>query len=122
MRVTLFSNGKGVIHGKEPRRIVGDRDGVLKIGKQEINVSADKEEILPILFYGATGEYNATFTDTKGVVFTLEKVTLSEGRIVSPPAESVELIELRVRVDKDEKDIEYLKKIFDTNSLNFLIK
>ena len=122
MRVTLFSNGKGVIHGKEPRRIVGDRDGVLRIGREEIKVSADKEEILPHLFYGATGQYNATFTDSKSQVFELEKVTVRDGYIISPPPESVELIELRVRVDKDEKDIEVLKNIFDTNSLNFLIK
>ena len=77
---------------------------------------------MPLLFGGCSGDYNATFTDKDGEVYELEKVAVRGGRIAPPPPTTVELMELRYRVDKLEATVEFLGKIFDTNSLNFLIK
>lgn len=128
MQIQTFRNMKGLIHGKDPKRIECDRDGILKIGDTEIVVSKGGDSILPVLFYGATGDYDATFTDEQGNTYTLDKVKVRQGRIVHPSPVTVELMELRVRVDMLEREVEFLRgktedldKIFDTNSLNFLI-
>ena len=83
---------------------------------------------MPLLFYGATGDYNATFTSDDGGVYTLEKVAVRGGRIAPPDPTALELMDLRCRADMAEtkcesleREIEDLKNIFDTNSLNFLI-
>lgn len=129
MRITVFKNMKGLIHGKDPKRVGSDRDGILKIGTTEISISAESESILPLLFHGATGDYEATFTDNYGREYHLEKVAVRGGRILPPPPTDVELMELRCRADNAEderdalrEDIRRLDSIFDTNSLNFLIK
>lgn len=128
MKIQTFRNMKGLIHGKDPKRIECDRDGILKIGDTEIVVSQGGDSILPVLFHGATGDYDATFTDEQGNTYTLDKVKIRQGRITPPPTTTVELMELRVRVDALEREIailsgktEDLGNIFDTNSLNFLI-
>jgi hypothetical protein len=84
---------------------------------------------LPLLFHGGTGDYDATFTDVCGRVYNLGKVAVRGGRIAPPSPTSVEIMELRCRADiaEDEcealrKEIRELRNIFDTNSLNFLIK
>ena len=127
MTITTFKNMKGLIHGKDPRRIGCDRDGVLKIGETEIAVS--RNSIMPTLFHGGTGDYEATFTDTSGKVYHLEKVAVRGGLIQPPPPTAVEFMELRCRADSAEDECEALREeirrlhnIFDTNSLNFLIK
>lgn len=127
MTITLFKNMKGLIHGSDPRRIGCDREGVLKIGTAEIEVSSSS--IMPTLFHGATGNYEATFTDKTGNVYHLEKVEVRGGRIQPPPPTAVEFMELRCRADSSEDECERLNEkirelegIFDTNSLNFLIK
>ena len=122
MKVTLFKNMKGLVHGSDSKRIECDRGGVLKIGTTEINVSPEEESILPLLFHGSSGDYKATFTDKEGKVYELEKVAVRDGRIAPPSAISVELMELRRRADESEDKIRELEGIFDTNSLNFLIK
>lgn len=121
MQITIFKNKKGLLHGSDPKRIEGSVSGVLKIGSAEITVSAGKKEILPMLFYGATGDYPATFTTADGEVYTLEKVAVRGGWIQPPSPTTVELMELRCRTDEAEAKIEELSQIFDTNSLNFLI-
>ena len=128
MKIQTFNNMKGLIHGKDPKRIECDRDGILKIGDTEIVVSQGGDSILPVLFHGATGDYDATFTDEQGNTYALDKVKVRQGRITPPPTTTVELMELRVRVDALEREIailsgktEDLGNIFDTNSLNFLI-
>ena len=128
MNIQLFLNKKGLIWGGDNKRIACERTGVLKIGSAEISVSANKECIMPLLFYGATGDYDATFTTDKGEVYTLEKVAVRSGRILPPPSTAVELMELRCRADKAERErdelakrVEELSHIFDTNSLNFII-
>ena len=127
MTITTFKNMKGLIHGPDPRRIGCDREGILKIGATEIEVSADS--IMPTLFHGATGNYEATFTDKSGKVYHLDMVEVRGGRIQPPPPTAVEIMELRCRADAAEDECEALREkirelegIFDTNSLNFLIK
>ena len=122
MKLTTFNNMKGLIHGSDPKRIGCDKAGVLKIGKVEINLTPEEDSIMPMLFNGCTGDYEATFTDKLGRVYHLEKVAVRGGWIQSPPATTVELMELRCRADAAEEKIEELSGIFDTNSLNFLIK
>ena len=129
MIIQLFKNGKGVIHGEDPRRISCTRSGVLKIGRTDIKISNNVDEILPPLFHGATGNYDATFTDEQGRVFVLERVSVRAGRVLPPSPTTVEIMELNVRADRaeDERDalkakVDELEKIFDTDALNFLIK
>ena len=129
MRIQTFKNMKGIIYGDDPKRIGCDKVGLLKIGPSEINVSADKDEILPLLFHGCTGDYDATFTDSDGQVYDLGKVAVRSGHVAAPDAVAAELMELRCRVDEAEtlcetlrKEVEELSKIFDLDALNFLIK
>lgn len=129
MTITTFKNKRGMIHGKDPKRIGSAVDGVLKVGDTEISISAASDSIMPLLFHGGTGDYDATFTDTNGRVYNLEKVAVRGGRIAPPSPTDVEIMELRCRADiaEDEcealrEEIRVLKNIFDTNSLNFLIK
>ena len=129
MTITTFKNMKGMIHGKDPKRIGCSVGGVLKIGTTEISISPESESILPLLFHGGTGDYEATFTDTYGRVYNLNKVEVRSGRIEPPSPTDVEIMELHCRADIAEnerealrEEIRILKNIFDTNSLNFLIK
>lgn len=129
MKITIFKNMKGLIHGSDPKRIGCDKEGVLKIGNTEVTISPGADSIMPLLFHGATGDYEATFTDNHGKVYRLEKVAVRGGRIAPPPPTAVEIMELRCRADAAEDECEALREkirelenIFDTNSLNFLIK
>lgn len=128
MKITLFINMTGLIHGSDPKRIGADKEGVLKIGKTEIDISLESDSIMPLLFNGCTGDYPATFTDKSGKVYDLGKVAIRGGRIAPPPPTAVEIMELRCRAEAAEAKNEALEKrlgelatIFDTNSLNFLI-
>ena len=120
MTITLFKNKKGLLHGPDPKRIGCATDGVLRIGTTDIEVSKEKD-ILPMLFYGCTGIYTATFTTKGGEVYELEKVTVKNGWVQPPPSVTVELMELRIRADEAEAKIAVLEGIFDTNALNFII-
>jgi hypothetical protein len=120
---------KGLIYGADSKRIECDTEGILRIGTTEISITPGAESIMPLLFNGCTGDYKATFTSKDGKVYELEKVAVRGGRILPPPQTAVELMELRVRADELEaryealsEEIRELSNIFDTNSLNFLIK
>ena len=128
MKIQIFKNGKGLIYGKDPKRIGCDRSGVLKIGATEVKIPSDKAVTMPVLFHGATGKYAATFTDVSGKEYALEKVEVHGGLIMAPAPVTMELMELRSRLDEMETlyaemqaKITELDGIFDTNSLNFLI-
>jgi hypothetical protein len=128
MTIQTFINKRGMVYGKDPKRICCSTKGVLKIGSTEIPVSSN-ESIMPLLFNGGTGDYDATFTDICGTVYNLDKVAVRGGRIVPPSQTDVEIMELRCRADIAERECEALREelrelrnIFDTNSLNFLIR
>jgi hypothetical protein len=129
MKIQLFNSGKGLIHGDDPKRISSGIGGTLKIGTAEIKLSHDEETVMPLLFNGASGKYNATFTSVVGCVYQLERLTIKGGRIVPPSQTTIELMELQCKMDSLEERCSYLEdkvrelaNIFDTNSLNFLIK
>lgn len=122
MKITTFKNMKGLIHGGDPKRIGCDKAGTLKIGTTEINIRPGEDAIMPLLFNGCTGDYDATFTTAAGFVYNLEKVEVRDGRIKSPPQTTLEIMELRLRADAAEEKLEELSNIFDTDSLNFIIK
>lgn len=128
MKIQIFKNGKGVIHGDNAMRITCHLAGTLYIGSFEIKVSPDAESVLPLLSNGGTGVYKASFTSEAGIPYELANVTVQRGRIVPPPQNTIEMIELRSRLDTMEDECEALRQrvqelsnIFDTNSLNFLI-
>ena len=129
MKIATFKNRKGILYGKDTKRIIAKNDGILRIGPAEIEVNSIEERVFPELFYGGTGEYHGTFTDVLGREYDLGKIVVRAGRVVPPSPTAVEIAELRIRADiaeteRDEirAEIENLKNIFDTNSLNFLIK
>lgn len=129
MKITTFNNHTGLIHGRDPKRIASDHSGILKIGAAEVTVSSEGESIMPLLFNGGTGDYCATFTSADGKVYDLGVVEVRSGRIAPPPPTAVEIMELRCHAEALDKEIAWLKGevqrlagIFDTNSLNFLIK
>lgn len=128
MKIQTFKNLRGLIYGSNPKRIKCDKKGVLKIGTTEINIQSEKDEIVPLLFHGCSGEYAAEFTDENGKNYVLENVIIREGRIAPPSKTDMEIMELRCRAETLERENEALKQeiqelrnIFDTNSLNFLI-
>lgn len=128
MKIQLFKNNKGLIHGNDPMRIGCDREGVLKIGDTEVSIGKD-DAILPLLFHGQTGDYKATFTDKDGHTYELERVAVRAGRIASPNPLVIEIMELRCQVELMEREcsglrakIRALETIFDIDSLNFLIR
>ena len=122
MKLTLFKNKKGLIHGGDPKRISCEREGVLKIGKTEIPLTPGEEAIMPMLCQGSTGNYEAVFHDKNGEIYRPEKVFIRAGWIQPPHPMTAELMELRCRTEIAEEKIEKLENIFDTDSLNFLIR
>lgn len=129
MKIQIFKNNKGLIYGADAKRIECEFSGTLKIGSAEISISSEAETIMPVLFNGCSGEYKATFTTNLGNVYELGKVSVRGGRLVPPSQTAVEFAELRSRADALEAECEALREeirrlsnIFDTNSLNFLIK
>ena len=129
MKIQTFRDMRGVIHGSDPKRIGCDIAGVLKIGSTEIVISPDADSIMPMLFHGCSGDSDATFTTNDGRVYKLEKVAVRGGWVQPPAPMVLEIMALRCRADEADRIIEDLKakiveleNIFDTNSLNFLIK
>lgn len=128
MKIQIFKNGKGLIYGTDSKRIGCDIEGTLHIGSVEINVSPESESIMPLLFNGCSGTYNAVFKSVSGTAYQLERVEIKGGRIVPPSPSAVEHMELRCRIEaleealmSAENEMDELRNIFDTNSLNFLI-
>lgn len=129
MKITTFINMKGLIHGSDPKRIGCEQGGVLKIGMTEVSISPESDSILPLLFHGGTGDYDAIFKTQDGKIYDLGKVEVRSGRIAPPPPTAVEIMELRCRADAAERkfealfeEVQRLANIFDTDSLNFLIR
>ena len=91
MTITLFNNFRGLVHGKFADIIAVPFGGTLKIGDSIVRIKARTKTELPLLCDGQTGEFEATFTDEYGKVYTLFNVNLVDGRIVPPSAELEEL-------------------------------
>ena len=129
MRIQTFNNGKGLIYGDDSKRIGCNIAGVLTIGKTEVSITPDEESILPVIANGSTGEHKATYKSDSGIVYDLGRVSIKGGRIIPPPQATIDLMELRCRVDVLEAGYEALREenrelrnIFDTDSLNFITK
>lgn len=127
MNIQLFINKQGIVYGNDNKRIYCDREGVLVIGSTKVQVNVNADNVMPLLFYGASGDYEAKFV-TNDATYDLGKVTLCSGRIVPPSPEEVKIMDLTCRADQAERErdemrekIEELSNIFDTNSLNFII-
>ena len=129
MIIQLFNNKNFLIHGDDNKRLICERAGTLRIGNTEIPIKANEECVLPSLFFGASADFKTTFTTVDGVEYDGGKVSVRCGRVLAAPSERVEIMGLHVRCDEAEKRLKYveeeldiLKRIFDTNSLNFIIK
>lgn len=129
MIIQLFNNKNFLIYGDDNKRLTCDRSGTLRIGNTDIPVTANEECVLPALFFGASADFKATFTTLDGVEYDGGKISIRSGRVLAAPSEKIEMMTLHVRCDEAEKrlkkaeeDLERLKNIFDTNSLNFIIK
>lgn len=120
MKIAVFKNKKGLLYGPDPKRVSCEAEGILRIGTADIEVAPGKD-IMPMLFYGCTGIYPATFTTKDGEKYDLGKVTVRSGWVQPPDETAVELMELRIRTDEAEEKIAVLEGIFDTNALNFII-
>lgn len=127
MELKLFLDKTAAMCGENPKRIVCSEEGVLHIGNDTVSIST-KGSVFPELFHGASGNYEARFV-TKGETYSLGKVMVRNGRIAPLSKLETELIMLRLRADiadrdreEMKKEIKYLRGIFNTNSLNFLIK
>lgn len=140
MKLHLFNNKKCVIYGHDSTRLECERGGTIRIGATKINVTPGEPIILPPL---PNGTYKPCFTDSEGTMYEGHETVIRGGRIASPPKEVIELFELRCKYETLEKgtekmfadlkqsisekfgeidkEIEDLKSVFDTNSLNFII-
>ena len=129
MIIQLFNNKNFLIHGEDNKRLTCEKSGTLRIGDTDVPVKAGEECILPALFFGASADFKTTFIADDGAVYDGGRISVRSGRILAAPSERVEMMELHIRLDEAEKrlkqaedDLEKLKHIFDTNSLNFIIK
>ena len=120
MEITVFKNKKGLIHGNDPKRIRCNAAGILRIGRTEIDLEAGEESIMPMLFYGCTGEYDASF-ETGGTVYDLGKISLRGGWVQPPSPMAVELMELRCRAEEAEERLDALEQSYHRNAMRFLI-
>ena len=129
MKLYTFSNKKCVIFGHDPTRLECEREGWLKFGPAKIKVAPGDPTTLPPI---VDGTYKPSFVASDGSVYEGYVTVVRNGRITSPPKETLELFDLRCRYeelqtkmaekfDAIDKEIKELKSIFDTNSLNFII-
>lgn len=129
MKIALYNNKRGIIYGNDAKRISCDVAGVLQIGDTSVWLSPGGDEIMPLLFHGATGTHSATFTTSEGEVYKLESIMAKAGRITAPSEVEAKIMELHCALDIANDMIadlqnrcRVLEGIFDTNALNFLIK
>lgn len=129
MKLYTFSNKKCVIFGHDPTRLECDKEGWLKIGATKIKVTPGESTNLPPI---VDGTYKPSLLASDGTVYEGYVTVVRNGRITSPPKETLELFDLRCRYEElqtklaekfaiIDKEIADLKSVFDTNSLNFII-
>lgn len=125
MTLHTFKDKTAIIIGGLFGEITSDRSGVLTIGKQTVNVTANVPASLPMLTDGIKSVKLLSGEE----VYTVGQVNVRYGRLVPQSYMSKSEIALKHRVDELEKNIALifselsrLDKKFDTNSLNFIIK
>lgn len=79
MKLQTFNNKKGLIYGNDPKRIGCDIEGVIKIGSAEIKVSPGADSVMPLLFYGADGDFRGSFVSGSGEEYDLGKIAVRGG-------------------------------------------
>ena len=129
MKIQLFLDKTGFIHGTDTGKITASADGFLTIGKDKIELKANEIKTVPNLMRGGSGICKTQFETLDGDIYSLNNVVVRGGRIAPPSAATLDIMELKLRADKAEiecremrEKIHELENIFDTNSLNFLIK
>lgn len=121
---------KFTLRGADLTQIESDISGILKIGSAKIQLKAGEITELPSI---ADGIYVPILTDDCGDTYEGNLVTVRYGRIAPPSKSETELFDLKCKYDElalnteqrfevVDKAIRKLENIFDTNSLNFLIK
>ena len=127
MKLHLFKDGSGTIHGADQHHISINIAGTLTVGNTAITVTVGDFVCLPPLKDGT--QHVAKFTTADGTVYSLGRYNVRNGLLVSSTAYTAQEIKLKHRADKLETELQELRsrfdkleKAFDTNSLNFLIK
>ncbi len=125
MRIHLFNDKTGVVHGIDSRNIIADKCGTLIIGGKKIPVLASRLTALPAI---PDSTYMVKFEGVDGFSYHIGSVAIHNGGIVSNKSYTERELALRHALDKAENRIaeltervDALEKIFDTDSLNFLI-
>lgn len=124
MRIHLFNDGTAVITGMNTHSVTCDKCGVFKIGSMKMPIFDSKECALPML---SDGCYTASVTIETGKEYRVGYVSIHNGGIVPSRVSEKELMlhhELDRANDKIEEltaKVDALEKIFDTDSLNFLL-
>ena len=124
MRIHLFNNGTAVISGLNPKTLVADKPGTLRIGCSSFAVLDLKETVIPRMTDGC---YTASFISEDGKEYRVGYISVHNGGIVAARTSENELL-LHHELDRANEKIEELtakvaelEKIFDTDSLNFLL-
>lgn len=136
MTITIFGNGRGLIHGDITNEITSKYGGVLKIGTDKISVVQKSTSVLPVLCNGYTGVVQAVFYGNDGREYELFDVTL-DGGVIMPPSEDCEnlviyyksLKALEVSIEQTEKKLAEMKTrkketltALNKNPLKYLIE
>jgi hypothetical protein len=128
MKIQTFNDGTGIIYGDSPSILTCEISGVLNIGGTEFTIDSERETHIPQLFNAASGNFKAEYI-TEKKTYTLRKIKVKRGFIEPPSDDVVEMTYLKARVDEVDRkcekvlaEVARLDKLFDTNSLNFLIK
>lgn len=125
MRIHLFNDKTGVIHGIDSRNLIADKCGTLLIGGKKIPVFDSRLTALPAIL---DSTYMAKFEGCDGVIYHIGSVAIHNGGLVSNKSYTERELALRHALDEAEvriaeltERVDALEKIFDTDSLNFLI-
>lgn len=125
MRIHLFNDKTAVVHGIDARNIIADKCGTLLIGGKKIPVFASRLTTLPSI---PDSTYIVKFEGDDGAVYNIGSVAIHNGGIVSNKSYTERELALRHSLDEAEdriaeltERVDTLEKIFDTDSLNFLI-
>lgn len=124
MRIHIFKNGTGVIHGGDPRRLFCDC-------KVTLNIGGAFTEVTPtgVPAPALTDGIHTAVASTADKEYILGSYTVRGGVIIPSGKYSTNEIKLMHRCDELENKLDEitervykLEHEFDTDSLNFIIK